>query len=146
MPRVRAIIVENNALALIKRQREGTTYYVFPGGGVEANENFEQALAREVVEELGVNVEIVRQVARVDYRYDSHYFYLCNRLDGKFGSGRGPEFGQYPPESGTYTPIWLPIDQFNRLPIYPHPIIELVQRSMRSKWPRNPIWIDLTVP
>lgn len=146
MPRVRAILVEDNALALIKRQREGTTYYVFPGGGVEANENFEQALAREVLEELGVNVKIIRQVARVDYRYDSHFFYLCHRLDGEFGSGRGPEFSEYPPERGTYAPIWLPLNEFDGFPIYPQPIAELVQRSVRSRWPRLPVWIDLTVP
>ncbi|MEW5827271.1 MAG: NUDIX domain-containing protein [Chloroflexota bacterium] len=144
MPRVRAILIENDALALIKRQREDRTYYVFPGGGVEAGETFEQAVRREVFEELGLRVKVVCQVARVDYRLDSHYFYLCQRLDGEFGSGCGPEFGRYPASRGTYTPLWLPVKDFRGHLVVPVPIAQLVQNSVKSRWPFHPVWIDLT--
>ena len=48
-----AIIVQEGKIALIKRIREEETYYVFPGGGIEEGETPEEAMKREVYEELG---------------------------------------------------------------------------------------------
>ena len=65
MFRSRAIIIRNRHIALIKRQREGRTYYVVPGGGREPGETPEQTAIRESYEELGLNVAIDRLLARV---------------------------------------------------------------------------------
>ena len=56
--RVRAIIIRGNKLLLIKRIKKTGTYWVFPGGGVEAGETLERALQRECKEELGVLVTV----------------------------------------------------------------------------------------
>ena len=48
-----AIIVQEGKIALIKRIREDETYYVFPGGGIEEGETAEEAMKREIYEELG---------------------------------------------------------------------------------------------
>ena len=50
--RVRRILIKDGMIALIKRTRDGETFYVFPGGGVEEGETEEQALKREIKEEL----------------------------------------------------------------------------------------------
>ena len=50
--RVRGILIKDGMIALIKRTRDGETFYVFPGGGVEEGETEEQALKREIKEEL----------------------------------------------------------------------------------------------
>jgi 8-oxo-dGTP diphosphatase len=47
----------------------------FPGGGIELNETPEKALLREVKEETGLNVEIVRLLPKV-------YNNILNRADG----------------------------------------------------------------
>jgi 8-oxo-dGTP diphosphatase len=58
--RVRAavVILENGRVTLIERVRDRRTYFVFPGGGVEAGESPQQAAVREAHEEFGVSVEL----------------------------------------------------------------------------------------
>lgn len=53
------MIVRDHNVALIRREREGATYYVFPGGGVEDWESFAATAVREAYEELGVWVRLV---------------------------------------------------------------------------------------
>lgn len=53
-PSVRAIIFQGGKLALIHNGK--FDYYMFPGGGIEAGESHEEALAREVKEESGLVV------------------------------------------------------------------------------------------
>ena len=52
------ILVQGRKVALIRRDRAGQTYYLFPGGGVEHQETLEQAAIREAREELGVHVAL----------------------------------------------------------------------------------------
>lgn len=50
--RVRAVIVKDNKIILIKRVKSNETYWVFPGGGIEPGETKEVALLREISEAL----------------------------------------------------------------------------------------------
>lgn len=52
------VIVENDKVVLIQRLREGSLYYVFPGGGINIDETPEEAAKREAFEELGVEVNV----------------------------------------------------------------------------------------
>jgi 8-oxo-dGTP pyrophosphatase MutT (NUDIX family) len=45
-------------------------HWVFPKGHIEAGESPEQAAAREVAEETGVQVEVIRPVGEIAYDYD----------------------------------------------------------------------------
>ena len=64
----------SKALALV-RTPQG---YLLPGGGVEPNENFEAALEREIVEELGYQSRIGEKLcAAVQYLYsDAEHEYF----------------------------------------------------------------------
>ena len=52
----RAIIIKNNALLLIEFDAESGLHYNFPGGTLEPNESFLDALHREVAEETCAEV------------------------------------------------------------------------------------------
>ena len=93
---VRGIIIKDDKVAVIKRvrEREGKTrtYYVFPGGGVEEDETFEQAMKREAKEELGVEIRIDGMLYEFVNLGELNHFMLCEITEGIFGSGTGPEF------------------------------------------------------
>lgn len=61
-PRVRvaAVITVDDRLVLVRQSRGGTPYHLLPGGGVKRGETIAEALRREVAEETGLAVGIVR--------------------------------------------------------------------------------------
>ncbi|MEW6209601.1 MAG: NUDIX hydrolase [Acidobacteriota bacterium] len=56
--RVVGVAVHDNRVLL--HQAEGDNFWVFPGGRAEFGETAEQTLKREMREELGVEIEVVR--------------------------------------------------------------------------------------
>jgi 8-oxo-dGTP diphosphatase len=102
------ILVENARVALIRRVNARATYYLFPGGGVERGEAPADAAIREAREELGLEVEILRLAAVVEYGDSEQQFFLARRIGGVFGTGRGEELASPVGSSrGSYTPVWL---------------------------------------
>jgi len=144
MARAAAIIIKENSIALIQRQREGRTYHVFPGGGIEVGETPEQAVVREVLEELGLEVNVAALIAKVYYRRahetrTNQFYFRVHILGGTFGTGTGPEMqGLYPPQSGTYHPVWMPIAQLAQEIVHPKTVAELVLKSVAQGWPSQP--------
>jgi 8-oxo-dGTP pyrophosphatase MutT (NUDIX family) len=75
----RAIIIENNKLLVMHRNKQGSQYFTLVGGQVGESETIEQALMREVKEETGLTITTGRLVY-VEYHqepYNEQYIYLC---------------------------------------------------------------------
>jgi 8-oxo-dGTP diphosphatase len=68
---VAALIEQDNRLLVCQRRRSDPfpLLWEFPGGKVHDGETPAQALARELIEELGVQAQIGREVYRTRYRY-----------------------------------------------------------------------------
>jgi 8-oxo-dGTP diphosphatase len=68
---VAAVITRNSRLLICQRRRDKAfpLKWEFPGGKVEAGESLTDALTREISEELGVRIEIGREVYRTQHRY-----------------------------------------------------------------------------
>ena len=84
-------------------------YYTFPGGGQEGEETLEEGTIREIKEEFGIDVQVVKKLYEMENsnKQTKEYFFLCKYISGEFGTGDGPEFsgdpkyahkGQYIPE------------------------------------------------
>lgn len=123
-----AVIInrENRRIALIKRNREGIIYYVFPGGGIEEGETPEEATIREAYEELGVKIAIKDLIGIVEYN-GMQYFYLAEIKDGKFGTGMGEEFTDQKRNRGTYEPVWLSFEECLSKDIRPREVIDMLR-------------------
>ena len=84
---VAAIIKSEDYYLLAKRNKDKYMglKWEFPGGKVEQNETFKEALSREILEELNVNIQIHKKVAEERYQDEEinivlHY-YMCSLID-----------------------------------------------------------------
>jgi 8-oxo-dGTP diphosphatase len=140
MSRSAAAILKDNALALIKRQREGRTYCVFPGRDVERGESPNRADIREVRTESGLEAAIERLIAKMLYtragRGHMHQFYFpAHLIGGQLDTGQVPGLcGLYPPRSDTYTQVWLPLVDAVHEIVHTVPITEMIYCSTTEGW------------
>lgn len=111
--RVAGVIFINGGVALMHRvgvlkRKAIQEYYTFPGGGLESGETLEEGTIREIKEELGIEVRVVKKLYELESEKfnQKEYFFLCEYISGKFGTGEGPEFSndhKYK-DSGKYLP------------------------------------------
>ena len=95
---VGAVIVQDGQVVLIRRRYEPRKgQWTLPGGGVEVGESLEAAVAREMLEETGLQVEVgpvIEVFDRItrdeDQRVRYHYVlvdYLCWPIAGELCAG-----------------------------------------------------------
>jgi 8-oxo-dGTP diphosphatase len=120
------VIVENNKVALIKRIRDGSIYYVFPGGGIEDGEAPADGAKREALEELGVEVNVNECISEVEYN-GTQYFFLSEIVSGTFGTGLGEEFTDDKRDRGTYLPVWVNINELQSIDVRPKEVALKIQ-------------------
>lgn len=84
------ILNENNELLLqLRNKPPEKEYWSIPGGKVEMFEKFEEAVKREVMEELGVEVEVIDLLGICDHiiqNENAHWVspsYLCKITKGE---------------------------------------------------------------
>ena len=131
--RVAAIIPMKSGYALMHRKDvlkrpNMMEYYTFPGGGKEENETNEEGVIREIKEEFGIEVKVIRKLYEEESEEFNQktYYYLCEYISGEFGTGTGPEFSGDPKyiDSGKYIPEIVKAESIKVLPLVPEEIKE----------------------
>ncbi len=140
--RLAAIIPIKEGFALMHRKdvlKNPTLqeYYVFPGGGQEENETFEEGTLREVKEEFGIDVRIVKKMYEEYSKLFNQktIYYLCEYVSGEFGTGTGPEFSNNPKyiSSGKYIPEIIKREDIEKIPLMPPEIKEKFVKDIKNK-------------
>lgn len=76
------VIMKNDKVLVIRRIKEGKEYYVFPGGGVEIDEDITTTAVREAKEELNLDVELERELLRIEGSEREEVYFLVERYSG----------------------------------------------------------------
>ena len=129
--RVRGIIRTEEGIIFIHRIREvdgeKNEYFVFPGGGLEKGETVLEGIKREIVEELGIQIDMIKTLYTAESEKDIQHYILCEYLSGKFGTGEGPEYNseEYK-DRGLYIPEIVKYEELSEKNIVPIEIKELI--------------------
>ena len=118
--RVTGILIEDEKLLLVKQKVSDKRNWSLPGGKLEQGETIEQGIIREVKEETGLDVEIIRLLYLCDVSASNntllHISFLLKRVAGN---------------------IELPTNEFESNPIYDVefiPISDLLDYGFSEKF------------
>lgn len=111
---VAAIIIDEGKLfATCRGYGEWKGWWEFPGGKIEADESPQEALKREIREELATEIEVEKLLDTIEYDYPKFHLcmrcYLCSVISGELtllehASSRRLSAGEL------NTVKWLPAD------------------------------------
>lgn len=139
--RVAGIIKMNGGYAFmhrknVKKRKDIQEYYTFPGGGLEDNETLEEGVIREIKEEFGITVKVVRKLYEIYFKKlnQKEIFFLCKYVEGEFGTGDGPEFSNNPKyiDSGEYLPEIVKGEDIESLLLLPPEIKEKFVEDLKK--------------
>ena len=111
---VAAIIQKENKILATKRgYGEFINMWEFPGGKIESGETKEQALVREIKEELNIEINVDKFAIDIEYQYTNFYLFMsCFMCSIKEGSIELLEHndGKWITKEELNTLNWLPAD------------------------------------
>ena len=111
---VAAIIIDDNKVFATQRGYGGfKSGWEFPGGKVEANETPEDALKREIMEELNVSIDIKEFLHTVEYDYPKFHLsmdcFISSIVSGELVL-KEHEGAKWLTKDALYSVDWLPAD------------------------------------
>ena len=140
--RVAAILKMENGYAFMHRKdvikrKDYQEYYTFPGGGLEENETPQEGVIREIEEEFGIKVKVIKKLYEIKSEKFNQLeiFYLCEYISGTFGTGTGPEFSNDPKyiDSGKYLPEIIPQDKIKDILLFPQNVAKMFLEDLENK-------------
>ena len=139
--RVAGIVMMNDGVVFMHRKnvvrnKEYQEYYTFPGGHLEKGETLEEGVIREVREEFGIHIKVIKKLYELENNKLNmkEYFFLCEYVDGEFGTGDGEEFSNNPAykDSGEYIPEIVGREKISDLILLPLEIKEKFVKDLQE--------------
>lgn len=130
--RVQAICFSNGRLLCARHRKRDQTYWVLPGGHLEAGETLWDALVREIEEETAIAVEEAHLWSLSEFRSPSRHVLDCaffvTLWSGTLRLGVDPEADKYP--ASLVDVAWLDRQRFAEAEFLP----TLLARRLRAHW------------
>ena len=140
----RAIVIRDDELLIMHRDKFGTKYDTLPGGNIEVGESTEEAVRRELREETGLDVGSCRLVFIEDAGepYGTQYVYLCDYIGGE---------PQLAPESeeaainklgkNLYKPMWVSLAELSDRPFKSETLKQHILTAVADGFTQEPLQI-----
>lgn len=139
-----AIIIRNNALLVMHRNKFGHEYYTLVGGGVNHGEEIVQALYREIQEETGLLVANPRLMFEEDAGppYGTQYIFACDYMSGEIALQPNSEEAEINKlGQNVYTPMWLPLEELREAEFLSAELQRRIVQALETGWPAKPVCI-----
>ena len=78
----RAFVVKDNKVVLLWRYWKSKQYYIPAGGNIDEGETPEQAIIRELKEELSIDCVITKKLAVIEEPLKTIHLFLCSYQKG----------------------------------------------------------------
>lgn len=138
----RAIVIHDDKLLVMHRNKFGTEYLTLPGGNVEMGKTPEQAMYRELDEETMVTVADPRLVIieHAGDPYGDQYIFSCKYIEGEPQLKPGSEeelinkLGQ-----NLYTPKWVALAELKDIAFVSEELKQTIITHSDQGFPKEPI-------
>lgn len=142
---VRAVIIQNGKILLIKRNKYGEEYYTLPGGHIESGESEIQAVKRELLEETSLIITACKKVfiEGANNGYEPQHIFVCE-VDGS-AVQLSPDSDEAKLNVGgqnTYYPGWYAVTTLPSLPFRTTRLASAIMSAQTEGWPD--VVVDLT--
>lgn len=107
------VLRDETRVALMRRVRDGRTYFVFPGGGIRSKETPAEAAVREAREELGVQVILGPRLLIEEFRGQTVHYFSAAVIGGEFGTG-------------TDDPLWMELSELPNYDVRPRALASIL--------------------
>ncbi len=137
----RAIIVHNQNVLLMKRNKFGQEFYTLVGGGINPGETADDAVLREVKEETTITAKNPKLVfiEEAGNPFGAQYIFVCEyesgeaKLDPHSIETEISKLGK-----NLYQPVWVPVSKFAKLPFRSKELQQEILTALRDGFPREP--------
>ncbi|HKR81733.1 MAG TPA: NUDIX domain-containing protein [Candidatus Saccharimonadales bacterium] len=143
---VRAIIIRDDDLLVMRRNKFGQEYYTLVGGGIQVGETPEQALHREVAEESSLRVlsERLVYIEEAGDPFGIQYIYLCEyaghgqpRLAADSEEMSINQLGQ-----NIHEPLWMPLAMLPKITLRSEALKHALLDALKHGFPKQPEHIN----
>lgn len=145
---VRAIIIQDEQLLVMHRNKFGTEYDTLPGGNIEMSETPERALVREVDDETSIAFKNPRLVfiEEAGVPYGTQYIYLCEFVTGTPALRHDSEEEKINRlGKNLYEPRWVKLSDLPTKPFLSERLKQAILRGVKHGFPDKPTDIHLFV-
>lgn len=132
----KAIIIDNDKVLLLKKKYDdGSIIYTLPGGTQESGETLEQAVIREVYEEVAAKVSVIKLLNVYEHQRNSkkHHDDISHKIEFAFlchlEEVYQPKMGDIP-DPHQVAVEWKNVNHLTQLTLSPKRLPEIITRYM----------------